>query len=304
MKGIRRGAGYGYQNLLGKQTTHFVLQAMDPVLVLSGDDHDYCDYIHRYASADDDVREITVRTFAAGQGIRNPGFQLLSLYTPLGGSPLRNDMACLLPDQTKIYTLGYLPALILSLAWLAYVNLRLLPPPPKARDGVQPRPSFSLEPPSTPSHLSVRRVSSMSGFPVPLTPRSRPASPMPTQTTFEFGDDAQLAPPTPRSPLATFPSSPFLQATLSAEPDEMEEGATSVPLLSAPSSQNGKRRSKGENKERLTLWERVIYFWGSYNDRSGKEKERILVRVGKDLAQVAWPPGLVVALVWWKLLSW
>ncbi|KAG5353479.1 hypothetical protein C0989_006293 [Termitomyces sp. Mn162] len=84
---IRRGAGHGYQNTLGKQTTAFLLQSLQPAAVYSGDNRDYCEYTHiakktKTGHTGADIREVTVKSFSTAKHIRYPGFQLISLINP------------------------------------------------------------------------------------------------------------------------------------------------------------------------------------------------------------------------------
>ena len=60
-------------------------------------------------------------------GIKRPGFQLLSLAEPSAILSQKNsyaDAPCLLPDQIGIYTLRYLPLLLVTLAFLFIINVR------------------------------------------------------------------------------------------------------------------------------------------------------------------------------------
>lgn len=117
---IRKGVGLGYQNLLGRQTSHFIVDAIDPVVVFSGDDHDYCDMVH----ADTGVREVTVKSFSPSTGVSRPGFQLLSLVPPEGNMTTYADVPCILPDQTHVYWWVYLPLAVVTCAWVFLTNAR------------------------------------------------------------------------------------------------------------------------------------------------------------------------------------
>ena len=96
----------------------------------SGDDHDYCEYIHYSdllgARPRQAIPEITVKTLSMVMNVRRPGFQLLSLApTELRDHdiPTYKDVACLLPDQLRIYLNIYLPLLMLSITFVCLVNL-------------------------------------------------------------------------------------------------------------------------------------------------------------------------------------
>ena len=120
---ILKGAGPGYQNLLGSETSRFLLDVIRPSVVFSGDDHDYCEHRHPQG-----VREITLKSFSSSTGIRRPGFQLLSLIppseTPTSSSITHADRPCFLPDQVGVYTRVYLPVAILTVLFLFGTNIR------------------------------------------------------------------------------------------------------------------------------------------------------------------------------------
>ncbi|KAI8080780.1 Metallo-dependent phosphatase-like protein, partial [Gilbertella persicaria] len=60
---ILNEAGYQYQNLVPEHLSNLILDKVKPLLVFSGDDHDYCKVIHR-----DNVPEMTLPTFSMAQG--------------------------------------------------------------------------------------------------------------------------------------------------------------------------------------------------------------------------------------------
>ena len=119
--------GYQYQNVLtqslSKDIVTKVSAAGEIALIFSGDDHDYCDVIHRYnigtwnggAVSEEEalktrlkhIKEITVKSFSWAMGVRKPGFLLVSLWNPVDshgktvGTPLPTIQThlCLLPDQ-------------------------------------------------------------------------------------------------------------------------------------------------------------------------------------------------------------
>lgn len=96
--------------------------------VLSGDDHDYCEYFHRSFPPNRPrvVREVTVKTISMVMNVRQPGFQLLSLApTELRTEGLDTyaDQLCLLPDQLRIYLNVYIPLLALSILAVFTTNV-------------------------------------------------------------------------------------------------------------------------------------------------------------------------------------
>ncbi|TFK54090.1 Metallo-dependent phosphatase [Heliocybe sulcata] len=133
---IRRGAGLGYQNTLSEPASRFLLDRVQPILIFSGDDHDYCEYNHTlvpYDGSSSDrtaVREVTVKSFSMAMGVRRPGFQLLSLAaskkskhaSAIYGQTVA-DRPCLLPDQLGIYISVYIPLLVLSLFILLVASI-------------------------------------------------------------------------------------------------------------------------------------------------------------------------------------
>ncbi|KAL5528510.1 hypothetical protein ACEPAF_7646 [Sanghuangporus sanghuang] len=133
---IRRGVGFGYQNTLGRQTSEYILKNIQPNVIFSGDDHDYCEYMHSISLLSegpdpniDRVREVTVKSFSMAMGIHNPGFQLLSLAEPssvVSGTPSYTDSPCFLPDQIAIYVNVYLPLFLFSLCVVTISTLRRL----------------------------------------------------------------------------------------------------------------------------------------------------------------------------------
>ncbi|KAK1233144.1 hypothetical protein PQX77_003679 [Marasmius sp. AFHP31] len=133
---IHRGVGIGYQNTLGKDSTRFLLESLEPVLVLSGDDHDYCDYTHPLSppGRTSPIREVTVKSLSMAMGIRQPGYQLLSLASSEGSVPTFMDAPCLMPDQLSIYLSTYIPFGVISILILtAFHVLKRLSPSTRLR---------------------------------------------------------------------------------------------------------------------------------------------------------------------------
>ncbi|TXT08735.1 hypothetical protein VHUM_02863 [Vanrija humicola] len=116
---IQKGVGLGYQNLLGGETSEFLLEALRPTIVFSGDDHDYCDITHKYG-----IREVTLKSFSSSAGIQKPGLQLLSLIPPQEGALSHADVPCFLPDQLGVYNWIYLPFILITFAYLLLTNMR------------------------------------------------------------------------------------------------------------------------------------------------------------------------------------
>jgi hypothetical protein len=97
--GIRDGQGYQYKNLVSKELSDMILDRVQPVTVFSGDDHDYCQLVHRQ-----EIIEMSVPTFSMAQGIRYPGVILLDIADSSLSTQLR-----WLPNQVGIFiTYAYL----------------------------------------------------------------------------------------------------------------------------------------------------------------------------------------------------
>jgi hypothetical protein len=102
--------GYQYQNVLNRELTADIAEKVGDIrYAFSGDDHDYCELVHKaYASAGGGIREITVKSISWAMGVRLPGVVLVSLWNPVDehGKPKNGDGSktiqtklCLLPDQ-------------------------------------------------------------------------------------------------------------------------------------------------------------------------------------------------------------
>ena len=120
---ISISAGVQYQNVLTPEISKELIEKVGDVEhVFSGDDHDYCDIVHRgFTSKNGGIHEITVKSMSWAMGVRRPGFLMLSLWNPIdkNGKYITVDPAddkaskadktmqthlCLLPDQLAILT--------------------------------------------------------------------------------------------------------------------------------------------------------------------------------------------------------
>ncbi|KAL8655889.1 MAG: hypothetical protein Q9226_002863 [Calogaya cf. arnoldii] len=133
---IRVEYGFQYQNVLTPDISKEIIDKIGDVRsVFSGDDHDYCEVLHRgYTSPSGGIREITVKAFSWAMGVRRPGFLLLSLWNPLDEMDQVIDQSsddsnsnsadrqhrtiqthlCLLPNQLSIF-IRYLVLLVVTL---------------------------------------------------------------------------------------------------------------------------------------------------------------------------------------------
>jgi hypothetical protein len=125
--------GYQYQNVLSPEISKEITTKLENVsYAFSGDDHDYCDVVHRrYPSGGDGIREITVKSISWAMGVRKPGFQLVSIWNPVddNGQPLNSkagaslpkntlqSQMCLMPDQLGIF-IQYALVFLMSLIFL------------------------------------------------------------------------------------------------------------------------------------------------------------------------------------------
>ncbi|KAH8725317.1 hypothetical protein GQ44DRAFT_616424 [Phaeosphaeriaceae sp. PMI808] len=109
-------AGYQYQTVLSEAISKKVTSAIGDVrYAFSGDDHDYCDVVHRAydSGGGNGIREVTVKSTSWAMGMRKPGIVLLSLWNPVTptGKPIKPGSEhatvqiklCLYPDQIGIF---------------------------------------------------------------------------------------------------------------------------------------------------------------------------------------------------------
>ncbi|KAH7048036.1 Metallo-dependent phosphatase-like protein, partial [Linnemannia elongata] len=69
--------GEQYQNMVNASLSREILRKVQPDMIFSGDDHDWCEMGH---SLDGRLTpEVTLPTFSFAQGIKQPGFVVLSL---------------------------------------------------------------------------------------------------------------------------------------------------------------------------------------------------------------------------------
>jgi hypothetical protein len=97
---IYQGYGYQYQNLMEEDVSRIILQHIQPDLIFSGDDHDFCEVTHAYHAAQQQrlALEYTAPTFSMSQGVRQPGYMLLQATEDKLVPQL-----CWLPDQLGIF---------------------------------------------------------------------------------------------------------------------------------------------------------------------------------------------------------
>ncbi|KAL6144372.1 hypothetical protein ACLB2K_055066 [Fragaria x ananassa] len=100
-----------YQNYITEESSKYLLDSIQPVLVLSGHDHDQCDVVHK--SKYGPVKEHTVGTISWQQGNVYPSFMLLSACNTSSSEKLVLTQLCFLPVQLHIY-IWYLSLFVLT----------------------------------------------------------------------------------------------------------------------------------------------------------------------------------------------
>ncbi|BFZ62383.1 hypothetical protein YB2330_003477 [Saitoella coloradoensis] len=125
---IKIQKGYQYQNVILPDLSLEILDKVNPSMVFSGDDHDYCRVTHSYDDHHNSVDEITVKSFSWAMGVHRPGFQLLSLDPAAdvaGGSAIQTH-TCLLPDPLVTFQwygiLGFLTQFALGVRAILVVR--------------------------------------------------------------------------------------------------------------------------------------------------------------------------------------
>ncbi|KAI5968150.1 uncharacterized protein KGF55_000020 [Candida pseudojiufengensis] len=125
------GYGYQYQNSLTKEISSNILKIIKPDLIFSGDDHDYCDYLHKLDDeSQQQIREITIKSISMAMGIWYPAVQLLSfekISDPTSKSNVKLNYKteiCYL--QTPYYNIiTYIILSIFTFIFIIYQNLKL-----------------------------------------------------------------------------------------------------------------------------------------------------------------------------------
>ncbi|KIJ08413.1 hypothetical protein PAXINDRAFT_88866 [Paxillus involutus ATCC 200175] len=223
---IRAGAGHGYQAMLGKHTTEFLMKTLRPSLVFSGDNRDYCEVTHEISTSDlgvdtiSTIREVTVKSFSPSRHIRRPGFQLLSLIPPSSatpGGPTFADAPCHLPDTLRIFRSIYLPCLVLTGIVLLYLNIS--PSGHRRRFSTLSSASLTRDRPSSPPPRPESAIWS-TWSPNRLRVHTSPTSPLPLSARIP---STKAIPSYRASPIPTPQSSPLLSPiTLFPPEDEAE----------------------------------------------------------------------------------
>lgn len=128
--------GFQYQTVIDYYVTQKVLDKIKPILIFSGDDHDYCDTVHidYLDNSKKLAREISCKTPSMTNGIKYPAYHLLSLnnpYDPHPKSALLDDnekktyetMMCYLPNPyraVKVYSFCLLLLFAILFAFIVH----------------------------------------------------------------------------------------------------------------------------------------------------------------------------------------
>ncbi|KAI5949077.1 hypothetical protein KGF57_004907 [Candida theae] len=117
-KFLALGRGYQYQNSLTKEISDFLLDKIEPDLIFSGDDHDYCDIVH-----DQGTREITIKSMSMAMGIYYPAVQLLSYVKSPEGLKYQTKICYM--QTPYINVVVYIVMAVVSIVVILQQNLRL-----------------------------------------------------------------------------------------------------------------------------------------------------------------------------------
>lgn len=124
--------GEQYQTVIDGDLTQEILMKIQPSIVFSGDDHDYCHIGHSYHL--DGIakisEEVTVKSCAMNMGINKPAIQLLSLYNPTSdfntNDKTYQSQICYMPDPFRPI-IAYLIYLGISLGFLLWGHFKQPP---------------------------------------------------------------------------------------------------------------------------------------------------------------------------------
>ncbi|GEQ68475.1 hypothetical protein JCM33374_g2143 [Metschnikowia sp. JCM 33374] len=110
-------SGYQYQSALTPAVSTELLDMIQPDLIFSGDDHDYCDVQHPNSA-----REITVKSISMAMGVSRPAVQLLS-FSAQDETLNYNTEICYLP-RPYINVLVYVVLAVFSGLFLLFYSVK------------------------------------------------------------------------------------------------------------------------------------------------------------------------------------
>ncbi|CUM63224.1 uncharacterized protein PRCAT00000795001 [Priceomyces carsonii] len=174
--------GKQYQTVIEYDLSQKILSKINPKIVFSGDDHDYCDVTHsyKYENENSNAREITVKSSSMAGGIKYPALQLLSLNNlfdptiakvPQDKVTLQTEICYMPTPFLQFYVFG--TTLFISIGFYAVYFLfpKLLGKLTnnyhniiKSNDVLMQYEKLHLAPLSTTSWLHMRRRKSYMGF--------------------------------------------------------------------------------------------------------------------------------------------
>lgn len=165
--------GFQYQTVIDYFITKDVLDKVNPTLVFSGDDHDYCDIVHVDYSDNTRklAREISCKTPSMTNGIKYPAYHLLSLNNPYDPKPKTGlvdpnnektyeTMMCYLPNPyrgVKVY--GFCLLLLFAILYACIIHPEKVERwIGKAKPQILPQTLQSLVPPDEGLDLRTRKI--------------------------------------------------------------------------------------------------------------------------------------------------
>jgi hypothetical protein len=275
---------------------------------LSGDDHDYCAYVHRMPNDERGIPEVTVKSFSMVMGVKRPGFQLLTI-PPKESKEAIQHAPCLLPNQLRIYTHVYAPTVVLALLYLLYLRLRSRRHslPPLTLGGVRgrdvPAPEWSAYTESPTPHESEEMPMSAFEAPLPSNRSMLTASIMPRSEGSSPIGSPFLRPvdslPMSRSgysfnlnPVDDFDgldSASYIPK--SANPDQPPKSARAGGWI------NTWRRQERQRRQKWRPWHQIMKTYRSINSTLRRRSSGWYARFADDVARVAWPPMFVYCAI-------
>ncbi|KAF1840451.1 uncharacterized protein K460DRAFT_371643 [Cucurbitaria berberidis CBS 394.84] len=300
--------GYQYQNVLNREITADIAEKVGDIrYAFSGDDHDYCEVLHRgYASGGGGIREITVKSISWAMGVRLPGVVLVSMWNPVDahGNSLSGDASktiqthlCLLPDQIGTFlTYGMLFGLTFALL-LIRANLVTF----GFISTTLPTTEAPLLPTSNPSTSSAEHEkAALASNPSAETPFSDPAHSSNSSTSSERGGTLQVRSAQART-RSISPASYALVPSTSQPPPSAASSKYTYPLVQHAGYYGSSEDQASYNNEKVKVYghSNVV----STRVAKPKKKRRgwnlMFYELRSSLARVC-----VCGLVWYFWLIW
>lgn len=104
-----------YENMIGPEWSRFIKERIQPSVIFSGDDHDYCHHLHSSSSGSSgsaaSIPELTVPALSLTSGVRTPGYARLAIWQePVSAATAKTRIsytACALPPQIEFWSQMY-----------------------------------------------------------------------------------------------------------------------------------------------------------------------------------------------------